>query len=396
MNESTKLINTAHCPDTIGGKPLNTVNPPLFQGSTVLFECCEDMQRAQSGQYGGVTYGTDRLPTQRSFEDALRDIEGGHLCRAFQSGISAITHTLMAFTRSGDHILVCENVYGPTARFCDQVLSKFNVQSTYVPSAVGVDIVDFIRPETRVVFLESPGSNTFEIQDIPAVVEVARSRGILTVIDNTWATPLYLKPFELGVDVSIQSVTKYICGHSDVLLGAVTVGERWAEQFARYYKTLEIFAAPGDCYLALRGLKTLAVRLKRHEQSALRIAQWLETCDLVGRVMHPALPSHPQHDLWRRDFSGSSGLFAFTFKEDWPQARIAAFVDALDLFGIGFSWGGFKSLVTAGQYRRPAGSPYAGKTVIRLNIGLEDPEDLIADLKKGFAAAGAAGQSSSS
>lgn len=396
MNESTKLINTAHCPDTIGGKPLNTVNPPLFQGSTVLFECCEDMHRAQSGQYGGVTYGTDRLPTQRSFEDALRDIEGGHLCRAFQSGISAITHTLMAFARSGDHILVCENVYGPTARFCDRILSKFNIQTTYVPSAVGGDVVAFIRPETRLIFLESPGSNTFEIQDIPAIAQIAREKGIVTVIDNTWATPLYLKPFALGVDVSIQSVTKYISGHSDVLLGAVTVNAQRAETFANYYKTLEIFASPNDCYLALRGLKTLPVRLKCHEQSALRVARWLEICDVVDEVMHPALPSHPQHHLWRRDFSGSSGLFAFTFKQDWPQSRIAAFVDALDLFGIGFSWGGFKSLITAGQYRRPTGSRYAGRTVIRLNIGLEDPEDLIADLEKGFAAAGAVDQSSSS
>lgn len=395
MKESTRLINAAECPETVGGKCVKTVNPPLFQGSTVLFECCQDMQRAQAGQYDGITYGTGRLPTQRSFEDALRDLEGGHLTRAFQSGISAITHTLTAFTRSGDHILVCENVYGPTARFCDRILAKFNVQTTYVPSAVGVDIADFIRPETRLIFLESPGSNTFEIQDIPAVAEIARSRGIVTVIDNTWATPLYLKPFALGVDVSIQSVTKYISGHSDVLLGAVTVNQRWAEPFARYYKTLEIFAPPGDCYLALRGLKTLPVRLKRHEQSALQIAQWLQTCDVVEAVMHPALPSHPQHHLWRRDFSGASGLFAFTFREDWSPACIAAFVDALDLFGIGFSWGGFKSLITAGQYRRPAGSRYDGKTVVRLNIGLEDPEDLVADLKKGFAA-GAAGQSSSS
>lgn len=388
MKESTRLINTAQCPAAVDGKPLKTVNPPVYRGSTVLFERWEDMQRAQSGQYGGIAYGTDRLPTQRSFEEALRDVEGGHLTRAFQSGISAITHTLMAFTRSGDHILVCENVYGPTARFCDRVLSKFNVQATYVPSAVGADITDFMRPETRLIFLESPGSNTFEIQDIPAIAEIAREKGIVTVIDNTWATPLYLKPFALGVDVSIQSVTKYISGHSDVLLGAVTVNRRCAESFANYYKTLEIFASPNDCYLALRGLKTLPVRLKRHEASALQIARWLETCDAVEEVMHPALPSHPQHRLWRRDFSGASGLFAFTFKKDWTPARIGAFVDALDLFGIGFSWGGFKSLVTAGQYRRPAGSRYAGKTVIRLNIGLEDPADLIADLKKGLSAVG--------
>jgi len=386
MKDSTKLIQSADCPGEINGKALKTVNPPVYRGSTVLFECYEDLRLANSGEYGGITYGTDRLPVQRSFEAALAELEGGRLARTFQSGISAITNTLFAFTKSGDHILVCENVYGPTARFCDRILSKYNVRTTYVPAVVGADIAAFIRPETKLIFLESPGSNTFEIQDIPAVTKIARQKGIITVLDNTWATPLYLNPFALGVDASIQSVTKYISGHSDLLLGAVTLNEKYAEIFARYYKTMEIFASPDDCYLALRGLKTLPVRLKQHERSALEIARWLQSFDLVSEVMHPALPSHPQYRIWQRDFKGSSGLFAFTFRDDIAEARIASFVNSLELFGIGFSWGGFKSLITAGRYRRPAGSQYAGKTVIRLNIGLEDPRDLIADLENGFRA----------
>jgi cystathionine beta-lyase len=384
MKASTQLINSADGCGEIDGKAVKTVNPPVYRGSTVLFESYEDQQGAHSGAYAGITYGTDRLPTQRSFEEALRNLEGGHLTRAFQSGISAIANTLLAFTQSGDHILVCENVYGPTARFCDKVLSKYNVSTTLVPAAVGADIAEYLRPETKLIFLESPGSNTFEIQDIPAVTEIARRKNIITVLDNTWATPLYLKPFALGVDISVQSVTKYISGHSDVLLGAATVNEKYAQQLAVYYKTLEIFASPNDCYMALRGIKTLPLRLKQHEASALEIACWLQASGRVGEVMHPALESHPQHRLWQRDFTGASGLFAFTFKEDAAEAKIAAFVNALELFGIGFSWGGFKSLVTAGRYRRPAGSKYCGKMVIRLNIGLEEPQDLIEDLQKGF------------
>jgi cystathionine beta-lyase len=386
MKDSTKLIKSTDRPGGIDEKTLKTINPPVYRGSTVLFESYEDFDQANSGQYPGITYGTDRLPTQRSFEEALGNLEGGYLARAFQSGISAIANTLLAFTQSGDHILVCENVYGPTARFCDKILSKYNVKTTLVPPAVGADIAEYIMPDTKLIFLESPGSNTFEIQDIPAVTEIARKKKIITALDNTWATPLYLKPFELGIDISIQSVTKYIAGHSDVLLGAVTVNEKYAEMFAQYYKTMEIFASPNDCYLALRGLKTLPVRLKQHEKSALEIAQWVQASDMVSDVMHPALPGHPQHRIWQRDFKGSSGLFAFTFKEEFSEARIASFVNSLELFGIGFSWGGFKSLITAGRYRRPAGSKYSGKTVIRMNIGLEDPEDLINDLEKGFGA----------
>ncbi len=384
MKDSTGLIRSADDHKEFDDKPVRTVNPPVYSGSTVLFANYEDLLLANSGKYDGITYGTDRLPTQRDFEESLRKLEGGKLTRAFQSGISAIINTLLAFTGSGDHILVCQNVYGPTARFCKKILAKYNVKITFVPPAVGADIIEYIGPDTKLIFLESPGSNTFEIQDIPAVTAMAKPKGIVTVLDNTWATPLYLKPFELGIDISIQSVTKYISGHSDVLLGAVTVNEKYAEEYANFYSVMEIFASPHDCYLALRGLKTLPVRLKQHEASALKIAQWLETIDMVDRVIHPALPGHPEHRIWQRDFKGSSGLFAFTFKEDYAKEKIAFFINSLDLFGIGYSWGGFKSLITAGKYSRSADSNYYGKTVVRLNIGLEDAEDLMQDLAKGF------------
>jgi cystathionine beta-lyase len=384
MKESSKLIHTVDHRVEYQRKSTRTVNPPLYTGSTVLFDTYEDLLLANSGDYDGITYGTDRLPTQRAFEAALNYFENGHLTRAFQSGISAITNTLLAFTVSGDHILVCQNVYGPTARFCQKILTKYNINVTFVPPAVGADIDHYIEKNTRLIFLESPGSNTFEIQNIPAITELAQTKGIITVLDNTWATPLYLKPFDLGIDISIQSVTKYIAGHSDVLLGAVTVNEKYSKMLAEYYKVMEIFASPQDCYLALRGLKTLPVRLKQHEASALQIAKWLETIDIVDRVIHPALPGHPQHRIWQRDFSGSSGLFAFTFKEDYPNEKLASFVNSLEYFGIGYSWGGFKSLVTAGKFSRSPESEYYGKTMVRLNIGLEDAEDLIQDLARGF------------
>ncbi|MEA3361066.1 MAG: cystathionine beta-lyase [Thermodesulfobacteriota bacterium] len=384
MRDSTELIKLTDYYDEINGKRVKTVNPPIYNGSTVLFEKYEDMVLAKSGKYDGIGYGTNRLPTQRAFEEALRKLEDGHITRAFQSGINAIINTLLAFTESGDHILLCENVYGPTARFCNKILSRHNIETTFVHSAAGADISEQIRQNTKLIFLESPGSNTFEIQDIPAITEIARERNIVSVLDNTWATPLYLKPFELGIDISVQSVTKYISGHSDVLLGAVTVNEKYSGKFDAFYNIMEIFAPPYDCYLALRGLKTLQLRLKQHEKSALKIARWLETVDVVDKVIHPALPTHPQHHIWKRDFAGSSGLFAFTFKEDYSEEKIASFINSIDLFGIGFSWGGFKSLITAGKYKRFFRSEYSGKTVIRLNIGLEDSDDLIKDLEKGL------------
>jgi cystathionine beta-lyase len=383
MNRTTRILS-ASWPER-DTTPAVTINPPIYKGSTVLFASYADMLKAGRHEYDGISYGTDRLPTQRQFEKAMCDLEGGEVCRVFQSGIAAIQTALMAFTKSGDHILYCDNAYGPGQRFCRKVLRKYNIECTAVPPSVGADIEQYLRPNTALILLESPGSLTFEIQDIPAITAIARQKNIVTVLDSTWATPLYLQPFALGVDVSIHSVTKYISGYSDVLAGTVTVGERLARTFADFYKLMEIYTPGEECYLALRGLQSLATRLHRHEQSALRVARWLQNVELVDEVIHPALPCHPEHHLWLRDFRGSSGLFSFTFKKEYSETELAAFIDSLVLFRLGYSWGGFQSLITAAKVVRATPSRYAGKTIVRLNIGLEECDDLIRDLENGFA-----------
>jgi len=346
-----------------------TINPPCYKGSTVLFDCYADMLKSRRNEYTGISYGTDRLPTQRQFEEAMRQLEGGAITRVFQSGIAAIQTALMAFCGSGDHILVVDNAYGPGQRFCRKVLEKkYRVQCTLVPPNVGGDIEGYIQPNTSLILLESPGSITFELQDIPAITAIARQKNIVTLLDATWATPLYLKPFELGVDATIHSVTKYISGYSDVLAGTVTVGEKYAQQFEEFYKLLEIYTPAEECYLALRGLHSLAVRLRQHEKSALTLAKWLQTVPLVDEVLHPALPWHPEHHIWKRDFSGSSGLFAFTFRKDYSDAELATFIDTLALFRLGYSWGGYQSLLTAAKTVRSTPSRYKDQTIIRLNI----------------------------
>lgn len=383
MKEQTRIISKLWPQrDTT---PATTINTPIYKGSTVLFDNYGEMIKVSRQEYEGITYGTDRLPTQRQFEAAMCELEGGTVTRLFQSGIAAIQTALLAFTKSGDHILVCDNAYGPGQRFCKKVLKKFNVDFTPVPPNVGADIEQYIQPNTVLILLESPGSITFEIQDIREIAAIAHQRNIVTVLDSTWATPLFLKPFDLGVDVSIHSVTKYISGYSDVLAGTVTVNDRYSSAFTELYKQMEIYTPAEECYLALRGLQSLAARLRQHEESALRIAKWLEALPIVDKVLHPALPSHPEHHLWKRDFSGSSGLFGFTFKEEHSETQLAAFIDSLELFHLGFSWGGYKSLLTASKVRRATPSRYAGKTIVRLNIGLEDCEDIINDLEKGLA-----------
>jgi len=367
-----------------GDRKIKTINPDIQSGSTVLFQDFEDMQLALEGGYPGVDYGTHGLSTQKAFEEALCKLENGFRTYAFPSGINAITNTLMAFTQSGDEILLCDNAYGPTKRFCHNILTKYNVKTTHIESNIGSEISNYINDNTKLIFLESPGSNTFEIQDILEIVKAAKKTGVMVIIDSTWATPLYLKPLDLGVDIAIQSVTKYICGHSDVLMGCATVNEKYADEFAEYFQTVENYTNPQDCYIALRGLRTLKVRLEEHEKSAYKIAQWLEKQEVVDCVIHPGLESHPQHSLWKRDFSGSSGLFSFTFKEPYSTDKIAKFINSLKMFALGFSWGGYKSLLTARPYERDGKWLHDGKHVIRLSIGLEETKDLIEDLKQGF------------
>ncbi|WP_320007580.1 cystathionine beta-lyase [Maridesulfovibrio sp.] len=378
---STRLVNAGKVE---AREFINTINPPLHRASTVLFDSYADQQKCNAGEYEGIAYGLCGMAAQNAFEAAMVELEGAHGCKAFQSGIAAIAMVLMAYTKQGDHILICDNVYGPTRYFSDKFLSKYGVEAEYLPSDAGAGVADYIRENTTLLFMESPGSNTLEIQDIPAIAKVCRENGVVSVIDNTWATPLYLNPFELGVDVSIHSVTKYITGHSDILLGSVSTNEKYWGTFESCYNVFEAYAPQEDCYQALRGLRSLPFRLKRHEVSALEIANWLESHDMVESVLHPALESHPQHDLWKRDFTGSSGLFSFTLKEEYEDIDHGPFVDGLELFGIGYSWGGFKSLITGGKFKRTNHYGYEGKTIFRLSIGLEDVEDLKADLGQGL------------
>ena len=361
-----------------------TINPPIYKGSTVIFDSYANMAKIHRGEYKGIVYGTDRLPTQRQFEEALRQLEGGKLTRIFPSGIAAIQATLMAFCKSGDHILMSDNAYGPGQDFCKSVLKKFGIEYSLIPPDAGANIEQYIKANTVLILLESPGSNTFELQDVPAITEIARQKNIITVMDNTWATPLFLKPLELGVDISLHSVTKYISGYSDVLAGAVTVCDKYANIFDTFYTIMEIYTPAEECYLSLRGLHSLGPRLRQHEQSALTIAKWLETQSVVDRVTHPALASHPEHHIWKRDFKGSSGLFSFTLKDDYSENQLGIFIDSLKLFHLGFSWGGYKSLITAGKVTRSTPGRYDGKTIIRLNIGLEDCNDLLGDLDAGL------------
>jgi cystathionine beta-lyase len=361
--------------------PFLTVNPPLHRASTVLYETYESYLAADRKPFHGKLYGTYGSPVELELESALAELEGGYACRACHSGLDAIETVLMAFTRSGDHILVCDNVYGPTRDFCDRVLAKYGVEVEYLPPTVGADVERFLKPTTRLVYLESPGSNTFELQDVPAVLGIARAKNIVTVLDNTWATPLFFRPFEHGVDVSIHSASKYIAGQSDTLLGAITTNEARFSELAEFYETLERFASPESCYTALKGLRTLPVRLARHQAAALEIARWLEKHPAVETVIHPALESHPEHHLWRRDMKGASGVFAFTLKKEPSRNEISRFLDPMQVFAIGLSWGGFQSLIKAGRVTdRVHPFRYRGRTLFRLSIGLEDVEQIRADL----------------
>ena len=309
---------------------------------------------------------------------------------ATASGLSAVTMALTAFVRQGDHILVADSVYSPTRDFCDALLGRFGVETTYYDPLIGGDIARLIRPETRLVFCESPGSQTFEVQDIPAIAAAAQERGVLVLLDNTWATPLFFKPFDHGVDVSIQAGTKYISGHSDLVIGIITA--RTEDLFRRIKDTTFLFGdipGPDDCYLALRGLRSMGARLRQHQKSVMAVTRWLAARPEVRRVMFPALPGDPGHDLWRRDFTGASSLFGVIL-ETGDEAAVARMVDGYRYFKIGASWGGYESLVLPASPKnvRTAVPWTEPGYVLRYHVGLEDPDDLIADLSDGFARLG--------
>ena len=363
------------------------VNPPVYRGSTVLFKTVESFEKRDQR----YVYGRRGTPTSEALEQAIAHLEGGARTWLTPSGAAAIATALLAFTKAGDHILVADSVYLPTRKMCDGVLKRFGVETTYYDPAIGAGIESLMRANTTLVFTESPGSLTFEVQDIPAIAAAAREHGALVVMDNTWGTPLYFKPFEKGVDISIQAATKYIVGHADAMLGAITTTERLAQRMVVEAGGMGICAGTEEMFLGLRGLRTIEVRLERHWRSGLEIARWLEQRPEVERVLHPALPSHPRHELWKRDFTGAAGLFSIIL-EPCAKPALAAMLEGLELFGIGASWGGFESLVLpfdAAPARSATAWTPAGPTV-RFHIGLEDVGDLQADLEAGFARLAAA------
>ncbi len=365
------------------------VNPPVYHASTVLYPTAED-QVAHRGRY---VYGRRGTPTSEALEKALMELEGP-ACAAvalLPSGLAAISSALLSVVNAGDHILVSDSAYRPTRTFCDSILKRLGVETTYYDPLIGAGIANLFKPNTRAVFVEAPGSQSFEMQDIPAIAAVAHDKNAIVLMDNTWATPLYFRAFEKGVDLSIQAGTKYIGGHSDIMFGTVSANAATAPALKTTVGNLGICAGPDDIYLALRGLRTLDVRLQRHMQSALTVARWLAARPEVLRVLHPGLETDPGHAIWKRDFSGSSGLFSIVLKPIGTKA-VYAFMDALALFGMGYSWGGFESLVISfdcDEYRTATKWAPGGPT-LRIHIGLEDVGDLIADLERGFAAMKAA------
>lgn len=363
------------------------VNPPVVHASTVLFPDAATMA-ARSQKY---TYGTRGTPTTDALTSAIDSLEGSAGTIVVPSGLAAVTIPLLAFLSAGDHVLIVDSVYHPTRNFADTMLRRLGVEVEYYDPAIGAGIDRLMTPATRVVFTESPGSNTFEMQDIPAIAKAAKARGAVVMMDNTWATPLYFRPLEHGVDISIHAATKYPAGHSDVLLGTVSANEACWKQLHDAHIAMGCCAAPDDVYQVLRGLRTMGVRLERHEQNALEVARWLEGQKGVARVLHPGLESHPGHTLWKRDFSGASGIFSVVLSGG-GERQAHAFLDALEVFGLGYSWGGYESLavhVWLGD-RMVAKGDYEGP-VIRLQIGLENAADIKADIARGLTAAAAAG-----
>ncbi|MGJ7505685.1 MULTISPECIES: cystathionine beta-lyase [unclassified Variovorax] len=358
------------------------VNPPSYRGSTVVFP---DVATMQSGtqRFG---YGRWGNPTTAALAEAITTLEGAEGTVLCPSGLGACTTAILAVAGAGDHLLVPDSVYAPTRHFCETAGKRFGIETTYYDPSIGAGIEVLFRSNTKAVFTESPGSHTFEIQDIPAIAEVARRHAALVIMDNTWATPLFFKAIPSGVDLSLMAATKYIVGHSDAMLGTVAAGPRAWEKLKAFHFQFGMFVGPDDVNLALRGLRTLEVRLTRHQQSALEIARWLESREEVARVLHPALPSHPSHNLWKRDFSGASGLFSFVTRAA-PFKAVQAMLDGLSFFSLGYSWGGFESLALTVDPRKIRTATVWNEPghLIRLHIGLEDPVDLIADLQKGIA-----------
>lgn len=383
------LVSIARHP----GKSYESVNLPVWRASSVLFTNVADMRAevaaTAAGELRAANYATAGTPTTFALADAVTELEAGpHAARTalMPSGLNAITTVLQAFLSPGDHLLMGDSVYGPARLFAQGMLARFGIETTFYDPAIGAGIEEWVRPNTRMIYLESPGSYTFEIPDVPAICALARQRGILTAIDNAWASPVLARPFDWGVDISILPLTKYWSGHADVLMGAAVVREALWPQLHQAVRQQGLCVGSDDAWLILRGMRTLKVRMKTHESNALALAHWLEKRPEVARVLHPALPSHPQHARWKRDFSGSSGLFSFELRAASAN-QLSALCDHRRHFRLGFSWGGFESLIMpANLTGLRTAVPLQGGPLVRVHAGLDDPEALISDLEAGFAA----------
>jgi|TARA_B110001454_G_scaffold33400_1_gene32734 cystathionine beta-lyase len=385
MKEDTKLVHLGRGPSSFEG----TVNLPVYRASTILSADMDSYIHRFDDEknFTDITYGARGTQNSRALGEAIADLEGGHGTIVTTSGLSAISVTLGALVSAGDHILISDSVYGPTRTFCNQVLSRYGVTTEYYSPDIGDAIAELIQKNTRLVLMEAPGSLTFEMQDIPGITRAAKEKGVLTVMDNTWATPVFFRPLEHGVDISIQAGTKYIAGHSDLVIGMVTSArEATHKMMVSHAQNLGDAASPDDCYLALRGLRTLSVRLYRQQESTLKVATWLADQPQVYRVLYPALPGDPGHALWKRDFKGASSLFGLAMHSE-DETAVKAMADSLRYFQIGSSWGGYESLIAFNHMpvARERVSWTEKPFMLRVHIGLEDPEDLIADLTQGLA-----------
>lgn len=375
-----KLDTIAVSAGRMSAEHFGTVNTPVYRTSTILHPNVASLKAENSKRF---VYGRRGTPTTVSFEEAISALEGAARTVSLPSGLNAITTAILSVCGAGDHILVTDNCYWPTRHFCGADLKRFGIETTFFDPLIGTGIAELFRPNTRAVFCESPGSLTFEVQDVPAIAAVAHTRGASVLMDNTWGTPIFFPALERGVDLSIQAGTKYIGGHSDVMVGYVAANESHAERLRHFAGNMGLYLGGDDCFLALRGIRTLPVRLERHYKTALRLTHWLEQQPQVSRVLYPALESHPGHALWKRDFLGACGLFGVVLKPV-SQGKLAAMVDGLRHFGIGYSWGGYESLIIPAEFVRTVRKFEAEGPVIRIHAGLEDPDDLLADLEAGL------------
>ena len=384
FKDGTKVVVSGRDPKRFGGM----VNPPVYHVSTVLAETYQQLKSRDHAEDSGkqeMTYGRRGTPTSWALENAVAELEGGYRSLSFPSGLSAVSGALITYLKAGDHLLMTDSVYAPTRIFCNNILKRFGIETTYYDPLIGEEIESLLRPNTSVVYTESPGSHTFEVQDIPAISNICNAHGVKILMDNTWASPLFFKPFEHGVDISIQAATKYIVGYSDVMLGTVTATKEAWPELRDCIGNMGQCAGPDDLYLAQRGFRSIAVRLHQHQANAMLIAEWLQSRPEVRQVLYPALPGAPGHEIWKRDFYGASGLFAFEL-QPFSEKAIEAMLDGMRLFGMGYSWGGYESLLIPANVRKiRTAVPWRFEgPLLRIHIGLEDVEDLKDDLKGGL------------